>query len=34
MTDKEKPARQKVPAWAWIIGLLVVFSTFFTRMTG
>jgi hypothetical protein len=32
MSDKEKPARQKVPAWAWVIGALVILSTLYTRM--
>jgi hypothetical protein len=34
VSDKEKPSRQKVPLWAWMIGILVVAATFFTRMTG
>jgi hypothetical protein len=32
VSDKEKPSRQKVPLWAWIIAALVIASTLYSRM--
>jgi hypothetical protein len=32
MSDKEKPSRQKVPAWAWTVGAVVILSLLYTRM--